>query len=324
MPKKIGLIDVDSKWKTHGNLALMKIFAYHKQQGDHVEWAHPLYFKLFDTIYASSLFTTSKKEVPFFAIKGGPGFIDEGITASLPPEIEECDPDYHLYPRLDFSYQRYSKGCPNGCPVCVIPELEGHKNSPVRPMALNPRGKYIYLLDSNFFASVAWKWSIDHLKKSNQPICFSGREIDIRLLTSEMVEAIFSLKLKGPIFIAWDNPHEYIYSKIEKLIPETLRRYVMCYVLIGFNTTPEQDLYRVESLRTLGVDPFVMPFDRRDEYQRNFARWCNHKPIWKTIPWGKYTWKKNKTSHGLTRTNTDNLLRVPSRSSRLKNGDNHA
>jgi hypothetical protein len=295
MPKKIGLIDVDSKWKTHGNLALMKIYAYHKMKGDHVEWAHPLYFKLFDAIYASSLFTTSNKEdIPYFAVKGGPGYLNENIfNITLPPEIESCNPDYHLYPRLDFSYQRYSTGCPNRCPFCVVPTLEG-AIAPQKPLALNPRGKYIYILDSNFFANPEWKRAIEHLRQCNQPVHWEG--IDIRLLTTEMLLAIFSMPLKGRIHIAWDSANEDIDNRIYNLIPVTLRRYVMCYVLIGFNSKPEEDLYRVETLRSLGVDPFVMPFDRRDEYQRNFARWCNHKPIWKTIPWANYTWKKNNQS----------------------------
>lgn len=295
MEMRVGLIDVDSKWKTHGNLALMKIASYHKGQGDPVEWAHPLYMKQFDKIYASSLFTTSNKDdIPYFAVKGGPGFIaDNCVTITLPPEIERCNPDYSLY-HLDFSYQRYSKGCENGCRFCVVPELEGHVTTPVRPMALNPKGKYIYLLDSNFFASERWRWAIEHLRKVNQPIHWEG--IDVRILSPEMVDEIFSMPLKGRIHIAWDNPREKIDKRIAYLFnTESLRRKVMCYVLIGFNSKKEEDLYRVETLRSLGVDPFVMPYDRSDMYQRNFARWCNHKPIWKTIPWAKYNWKMNKT-----------------------------
>jgi len=41
-------------------------------------------------------------------------------------------------------------------------------------------------------------------------------------------------------------------------------------------------------LRKLGIDPFVMPFDTRDQYQRDLARWVNHKAIFKTVEWGEY------------------------------------
>lgn len=63
---------------------------------------------------------------------------------------------------------------------------------------------------------------------------------------------------------------------------------VMCYVLIGYWSTPEEDLYRVEKLRELGVDPFVMPFDKSDTYQRRFARWVNHKAIFKSCSFLEY------------------------------------
>ena len=63
---------------------------------------------------------------------------------------------------------------------------------------------------------------------------------------------------------------------------------VMFYVLIGYDSTPDQDYYRVMELRAMGVDPFVMPFDKHDTYQRAFTRWVNHKAIFKTVPWERY------------------------------------
>ena len=51
---KIGLIDVDGH--NFPNVALMKLSAWHKAQGDSVEWAMPL-FGEYDRIYASKVFT---------------------------------------------------------------------------------------------------------------------------------------------------------------------------------------------------------------------------------------------------------------------------
>ena len=62
----------------------------------------------------------------------------------------------------------------------------------------------------------------------------------------------------------------------------------MIYVLIGFDSTPKEDIYRVDKLREMRLDPFVMPFNRRDPYQRDFARWVNHKAIFKTVAWNEY------------------------------------
>ena len=58
---KIGLIDVDGH--NFPNFALMKISAYHKAQGDFVEWARPRdLFGVYeyDKIYASKIFTFSQ------------------------------------------------------------------------------------------------------------------------------------------------------------------------------------------------------------------------------------------------------------------------
>ena len=56
--KRIGLIDVDSH--NFPNLPLMKISAWHKQQGDIVEWYNPLFHGFpqepFDKVYMSKVF----------------------------------------------------------------------------------------------------------------------------------------------------------------------------------------------------------------------------------------------------------------------------
>ena len=62
----------------------------------------------------------------------------------------------------------------------------------------------------------------------------------------------------------------------------------MCYVLIGFNSTKKQDLWRIEELRKLKIDPFVMPFNKSDRYQKDFARWVNHKAIYRKVKWEDY------------------------------------
>ncbi len=60
------------------------------------------------------------------------------------------------------------------------------------------------------------------------------------------------------------------------------------FVLIGFDTTPEQDLERVTMLADRGCMPYVMPFNRADPYQAKFARWVNHRAIFNTVKWEEY------------------------------------
>lgn len=53
--KKIGLIDVDGH--NFPNLPLMKLSAWHKANGDHVEWYSPMFSGHCDRVYMSKVFT---------------------------------------------------------------------------------------------------------------------------------------------------------------------------------------------------------------------------------------------------------------------------
>ena len=112
------------------------------------------------------------------------------------------------------------------------------------------------------------------------------------MLTPEMAQLLSRVKLWKQIHFAWDdiNIETDVRRGIRILQDNGVALYkVMFYVLIGFDSTPEEDLYRVEALRGVGVDPFVMPFDKHDDYQRRFARWVNHKAIFKSVPWEQYS-----------------------------------
>ena len=43
-----------------------------------------------------------------------------------------------------------------------------------------------------------------------------------------------------------------------------------------------------ETLRKYGIDPFVMPYDKGNKYQKRLARYVNHKAIFKKIKWSEY------------------------------------
>ena len=276
---KIGLFDIDAKLP---NLALMKISTWHKKQGDAVEIATPI-FANHDKYYASKIFNFSQMpNLPKNTIIGGTGY---QVESKLPDEIEKCQPDYSLYPHCDFSWQRFSIGCIRDCDFCVVRKKEGNIKS-VEPMNLNPRGKYIYLLDNNFFASPNWNELILYLMKIGQPVQFEG--VDVRILTDEKAEWLNKVKLKGQIHIAWDNVNEDVYTRLKEIIKIIPTYKLMCYVLVGFNTSEEEDLHRILKLRKLKIDPFVMPYDKKNIYQKRLARWCNHKAIFKTVDWEDY------------------------------------
>ena len=60
--------------------------------------------------------------------------------------------DYSIYPEYPFSLQFFSRGCIRKCPFCLVREKEGYIQA-VEPVELNPKGKWIEVLDNNFFAN---------------------------------------------------------------------------------------------------------------------------------------------------------------------------
>ena len=289
---KIGLCNLEPHIE---NTAYMQISKYHKDKGDKVEWYSPLFHKEYDLIYASSIFNfTDKSQVPKSAIIGGTGF---NVSIKLPEEIENSELDYNLYQNCETSYIWFSRGCIRDCPFCVVRKKEGIIKS-VSPKNLNSKGKYISIMDNNFFANPKWREAIQQLKQWNQPVLFQSG-LDIRIFNKEQGEALKSIKIYKQIHFAWDNPKEDLIPKFKELLQYIKAYKIMVYVLIGFDSTKEEDLYRVEELRKIKVDPFVMPFNKKDRYQRDFARWVNFKAIFKTVKWEDYNKKKLKSATNL-------------------------
>ena len=265
------------------NVAVMKVSQYHKQKGDTVEIYNPFQKEEYDKIYAFCIFDfTDKGYVTEDMICGGTGF---DISVRLPEEIDNCDYDWSIFPKCDYSMIWFSKGCIRNCKWCIVRRKEGLIHS-VKPKNFNPNGKYIKVMDNNFFANPKWREAIKQLKEWNQPVDFQG--IDARLLNKEQCESLNSLKHHKQIHIAWDNPKQDLIPKLKEIIQWVRSYKFMYYVLIGYNSTEEQDLHRIKSLRKLKIDPFVMPFNKQCQYQKDFARWVNHKAIFRKVKWQDY------------------------------------
>lgn len=283
---KIGLIDVDGVMP---NLALMKLSTWHKAQGDSVQWFNPLFHKC-DKIYASKIFKDSPAYgyAPDGTVYGGTGI---SLELTLPECVENCDPDYSIYPACNFTLQMFSRGCIRRCAWCVVPEKEG-KIRPVEAMLPNEKGEWIEVLDNNFFANPLWREAIECLQDCGQPVSFHG--IDARTVFEKQADALLSLKHKTQIHIAWDDP-AYDMMPHLKRCAELIPPYkLMCYVLIGFNSTKEQDLERVMKLKELKIDPYIMSYDDSDKYQQDFERWVNMKATFNSCTWEEYSGPKKK------------------------------
>ncbi len=285
---RIGLIDVDGH--NFPSLPLMKISAWHKQQGDRVEWYDPLvaWKDPPDRVYMSKVFTfTPDYQHPVNAkeiIKGGTGYSYPDGKPDLPPSIEHIYPDYSLYPELteNTAYGFLTRGCPRGCGFCIVGSKEGCKSRKVADLQEFWNGqKKIVLLDPNFFACSDWRELSEQLIGSRAWIDFS-QGCDIRTMTPEKVEYLKRMKIKQ-IHFAWDKygDREMIVPKFNEFqsLTDWDYRKMGVYVLTNFDTTIEQDLERVYTLRDLGYSPYIMIYNKQDvpkgHVLRRLQRWVN-------------------------------------------------
>ena len=302
---KIGLIDCDSHH--FPNLPLMKLSAWHKQQGDSVEWYQPLFSGHMDRVYISKVFSFTPDYEYYIdadeVIKGGSGYCIELVNGKeiyhaerdrkLPPQIEHIYPDYSLYPELtkDTAYGFMSRGCPRGCNFCHVAAKEGKKSYKVADLSEFWNGqKNIVLLDPNTIACSDWIDILQQLIDSEAWVDFS-QGVDIRLMTEEKAEMIKRIKIKN-IHFAWDR-----YEDKDKIFPKFNmfseltgwdRRKMTVYVLTNFDTTIEQDLERIYTLRELGYWPYVMIYDKEHtkstDTVRKLQRWVNMRAIFENVP----------------------------------------
>jgi len=236
-------------------------------------------------VFCSSLVDyTDKSEIPDDVICGGTGF---DVTSRLSRQIENCELDYTIYTKCRKSFLWVSRGCPRKCPWCVVPEKEGAIH-PVPVKNLNPRGEYVVICDNNFFANPEWFEAMCYLRRLKFPLDFQG--IDVRVITEFQALSLSRLHHYKQIKFAWDVPgdEQKVLAGIKILLKYIKPYRLMCYVLIGFNSSEEQDLQRIETLRSLGIDPFVMPYNRKNLYQRMLARYVNNKAIFKKVAWKDY------------------------------------
>lgn len=299
---KVGLIDVDGH--NFPNIPLMKISAWHKAQGDHVEWYWPLMSGHMDRVYLSKVFSFT----PDFSevidadevIKGGSGYAirtengvevyDKSMDTNLPPEIEHIYPDYSLYPELtkNTAYGFLTRGCPRACDFCRVAAKEGRCSVKVADLAEFWMGQEkIVLCDPNILACRDWEDLLDQLIASRAVVDFT-QGIDVRLATPEKIAMLNQIRIKR-LHLAWDRPEEDLephFRRFSELYCRKSPAVKVVYVLVNFNSTLDQDFHRIYTLRRLGYDPYIMIYNKKQAapIYRQMARWVNCRMVWRKCP----------------------------------------
>ena len=279
---RILLVDVDSKIP---NLALMKISAYHKANGDEVG------FNVTDPekVIASVVFTENRWKgsalrfmYPNATIEiGGSGY---DLAATLPNEIERMKPDYDLYPDAAYSLGFTTRGCIRKCQFCIVPMKEGRfrRAQHIREWH-DERFDSVICLDNNAYADKAWFFENTDYILENGLKYNAIQGMDIRILDEEIAGRLADLKWSGRIHFAFDSIRDEVAVRkgVEMLRDAGIntRHDVRLYVLVGFDSSPEEDLRRCEIIKEIGVSPFIMQY-RRTPWTRKLARLNRPQIFW--------------------------------------------
>jgi hypothetical protein len=170
------------------------------------------------------------------------------------------------------SATRTSIGCTRMCPFCIVPRTEGGLKEltewPLLPIAC----------DNNLLAC-----SYDHFDHVIDRYLASeiynvdfNQGLDARLLTLHHAEGLLKLHRSRQLKItrlAWDYVgNERAFREAHKLLVDAgiPKSKIGVYVLIGYNDTSEDALYRLETIwHELGSWPFPMRYQPIDTLKKN-------------------------------------------------------
>jgi hypothetical protein len=333
---RVALADVDSKIP---NLALMRLSTYWKARGaevrlykhrpdggklrsglplDLIGWA--------DHAYVSAVFTWNRDAALSVGRQLSCPDVQFGGTGigfnRLPPEIEACPPDYSIYgTRIAVGF--CNRGCLRKCQFCVVPQLEG----PIRQDRYSPPWDWVpdgfskALLLDNEMADYPYDqqreiyaWFRDTGRKWCQTQGYDLRIVarDDRLAPLIADYKPWDIAFKDRrLYTAWDyiGNEAPVRIGIERLLAAGFKpRQITTYILVGFNTTHDQDLHRFNVLHgEYGVDPYAMPFNNRkdDPWLRRFVRYCN-RHVYRACSWEDYDrLAHERRTRGRVERNTD-------------------
>ena len=281
------------------NIALMKLSSYHKSQGDTVgmNLTHP------DLMYISCVFSKNLPQaygIPSMYpgveyLVGGPAL---GVPNHLPDYAEHLMPDYTLYD-IDYSIGKTQVGCINNCGFCIVHKLEPvFKEYAEIKEFHHPDHRKIVLYDNNFLASTLYQTKLDYINENGLKVNFN-QGLDARLVDEKAAGALADTKAYNFHFnhryyhFAWDlvENSERILQGLENMINAGVSpRNLMVYVLVGYNSTHQQDWDRVEKLIDMKMDPFIMKYNHRkdDTFLNHLARWCNQPALRKKFSFKDY------------------------------------
>jgi len=170
-----------------------------------------------------------------------------------------------------------SRGCPNNCDFCFVPEREGK----IRELKIKP-GNIIQ--DNNLLAcSKTHIQKVFEMLRTQRRIHFAGG-LESARVTDDIVEKLRGLKIYQ-IWLSYDYPGAVypLKAAVEKLARYFKRDKIRCYVLIGYKgDTIDKAESRLREAWEIGTLPFAM------RYRTPSAKW-EDTFLYKERPWNLLT-----------------------------------
>lgn len=195
--KTVRITQLDGKLP---NLALMRIAAWHRSQGDDVRWefgtARKAHEPDYDFVYGSAIFSTTEKAVEKFKLDF-PDAIVGGSGGDMKLRVEQVVPesfrglDYSGYPDFDGSLGYAMRGCRFKCGFCIVPKMEGAARSTAAGNSAvytiwrgDHYPKHLHLLDNDFFGNPDWRNVVADIVEGGFKVCIN-QGINVRLLAGD-------------------------------------------------------------------------------------------------------------------------------------------
>lgn len=252
----------------------------------------PCYGHLYDKVYSSKIFdfTPENEYLPPNTIKGGTGY---GLFDELPKEIDDMFPDYSIYPDCDYAIGFLTRGCPNKCKHCYVPQKEGNIH-PYRTWQeiVRPDTDKLVLMDNNITAHPHGIEQLRQLAETNFRIDIN-QATSVFSITPEIADIFAKLKwIKYIRFSVDRKPQiEGIY-KAARLLEERGIPNSKMFIYVLLTKDQEDDLERIYALRKLkSATIYGMPYkDMRIgemplHWQNVMAQRYIYSGQWRKIDW---------------------------------------
>lgn len=305
------------------NLALMRLAAWHRSQGDDVRWERGTTRRMdepaYDVVYGSAIFTTSAKAVALFHSQF-PGALIGGWGGDRLLRVEDIVPsqftlaDYSGHPNFTASIGYMMRGCRFKCGFCMVPKMEGAARSEGAASAIW-RGlghpKHIHALDNDFFGNPLWRERVEEIDAGGYRVCIN-QGINARLITDENAESIVRIApwetnfKRHRLYSAWDNigDEKVFFDGVDRLERAGWKpTWIMAYMLVGYDRreTWARIQHRFERMTERGIEPYPMVFggDEKRPAPANYhelKRWQRYvrAGLWRTIPFAEYSTQRRR------------------------------